>query len=212
VQGVEQRAQVRVDLLEQRAGQEAEPLPRLDRRPGEDDPVHLLGQQRLDGLGDREIGLAGARRADAEDDRVLVDGVDVALLVQRLRPDVLAAPGQDVEAEHLGRPLAGVGGEDAVGARDRVRRQVLAGLDQFEEFLEQPHRDRVVGGPAGDGDLVAAHVDVGVETSLDDAQQLVTGPEQRDHGLLTGHDEGRGDAIRTGIGMSGQRGLSGRRQ
>ena len=69
----------------ERAGQEPEPLPRLDRRPGQDDPVDLLGLQRLHGLGHREVGLAGAGRADAEDDGVLVDRVDVALLVQRLR-------------------------------------------------------------------------------------------------------------------------------
>ncbi len=85
VQRVEQRPQVRVDLVEQRAGQEAEPLARLDRRAGQDDAVDLLGQQRLHGLGHGEVGLAGAGRADAEDDRVLVDRVDVALLVQRLR-------------------------------------------------------------------------------------------------------------------------------
>ena len=42
VQRVVERAQVGVDLLAERAGQEAEPLPRLDRRPGQDDPVDLL--------------------------------------------------------------------------------------------------------------------------------------------------------------------------
>ena len=90
VQRVVERPQVGVDLLVQRAGQEAEPLAGLDRRPGQDDPVDLLGLQRLDGLGHRQVGLAGAGRADAEDDRVLVDGVDVALLVERLGPDRLA--------------------------------------------------------------------------------------------------------------------------
>ena len=51
-------------------------------------------------------------------------------------------------------------------------------------------------GRAGDGDLVAADVDVAVELALDDPQQLIARSEQRDHGLLTGHDERRGDAIR----------------
>ena len=111
VQRVVERPQVRVDLLEQRAGQEPEPLPRLDRRAGQDDPVDLLGLQRLHRLGHREVGLAGARRADPEDDGVLVDRVDVALLVQRLRPDRAAAVGQDVERQHLGRPLAGLGAQ-----------------------------------------------------------------------------------------------------
>ena len=37
VERVVQRAQVRIDLLLERAGQEAEPLAGLDRRPGQDD-------------------------------------------------------------------------------------------------------------------------------------------------------------------------------
>ena len=113
--------------------------------------------------------------------------------------------------QHLGRPLAAVGGEDAEGARHRVRRQVLAGLDQFEQLLEQPDRDRVVGRAPGDGDLVAADVDVAVEALLDDAQQLVAGAEQRDHGLLAGHDDDSGDAIRTRCWI-GQVRLSGRQR
>ena len=179
VQRVEQRPQVRVDLVVERAGQEAEPLAGLDRGPGQDDAGDLLGLQRLHRLGDGEVGLAGAGRADAEDDRVLVDGVDVALLVQRLGTDVLAAPRQDVQAEHLGRAGPGVGGEDAERAADRVRGEVLAGLDQFEQLLEQADGDGVVGRRAGDGDLVAADVDVAVEAALDDAQQFVARAEQR---------------------------------
>ena len=110
VQRVVERPQVRVDLLVQRAGQEAEPLPGLHRRPGQDDPVDLLGLQRLDRLGHGQVGLAGAGRADAEDDRVLVDGVHVALLVERLGPDRPAAGGQDVQASArrpAGRRISG---------------------------------------------------------------------------------------------------------
>ena len=72
-----QRAQVGIDLVVERARQEAEPLAGLDRGAGQDDPIDLLGLQRRDGLGHREIGLAGARRPDAEDDRVRVDGIDI---------------------------------------------------------------------------------------------------------------------------------------
>ena len=89
VQGVVQRAQVRVDLRHQVAGQEAEPLAGLDGRAGEDDPLDLLGLQRLDGHRHRQPRLAGAGRADAERDDVVGDGVDVALLAGRLR----AGPG-----------------------------------------------------------------------------------------------------------------------
>ena len=48
VERVEQRAQVRVDLGLDVAGQEAEPLAGLDRRPGEDDPADLAGLERGD--------------------------------------------------------------------------------------------------------------------------------------------------------------------
>ena len=47
VERVVERAQVGVDLGHEVAGQEAEPLARLDRGPGEDDAVDLLGLQRL---------------------------------------------------------------------------------------------------------------------------------------------------------------------
>ena len=116
VQRVVQRAQVRVDLLAQGAGQEPEPLAGLDGRTGEDDPVDLLGLQRLHRLGHRQVGLARAGRADAEDDGVVVDGVDVALLVQRLGPDGPAPVAQDVGGQHLGGAVAG-----RAAARPRAR-------------------------------------------------------------------------------------------
>ena len=47
VERVVQRAQVRIDLGHEVAGQEAEALAGLDRRAGEDDALHLLGLQRL---------------------------------------------------------------------------------------------------------------------------------------------------------------------
>ena len=60
-QRVVERLQVRVDLLVQRAGQEAEPFAGLHGRPGEDDARDVALLQRLDGGGHREVGLAGAR-------------------------------------------------------------------------------------------------------------------------------------------------------
>ena len=91
VERVVERAQVRVDLLQHVAGQEAEPLAGLDRGPGEDDAVHFLGLQRLHRERDREIALAGAGGTDRERDRVVAHRVDVALLARGLRADRLAA-------------------------------------------------------------------------------------------------------------------------
>ena len=147
-------------------GRKPEPLAGLDRRPGQDDPVDLLGLQRLHGLGHRQVGLAGAGRADAEDDRVLVDRVDVALLVQRLRPDGAAAAGQDVERQHLGRALVGALLEHADDAADGVRGQRLALGDQLQQLGEDALGQRVVGRRAGQGDLVAADVDVAARASF----------------------------------------------
>ena len=82
MQGVVERTQVGIDLLRQRAGEEAQPLARLDGRAREDDARDLLGLQCLHGLGDGEVGLAGARGSDAEGHGVRVDRLDVALLVE----------------------------------------------------------------------------------------------------------------------------------
>ena len=71
VERVEQRPQVRVDLREHVARQEAEPLAGLDRRAREDDARDLALDQRGDGERDRQVGLAGAGRADPERDRGL---------------------------------------------------------------------------------------------------------------------------------------------
>ena len=68
VERVVERPQVRVDLGEHVAGQEPESLAGLDRGPGEDDAVDLLRLQRLHRERDREVALAGARRADPERD------------------------------------------------------------------------------------------------------------------------------------------------
>ncbi len=48
VQRVVHRPQVRIDLLRQVAGQEAQPLARLDRRPHQHDAAHAIRLQRLD--------------------------------------------------------------------------------------------------------------------------------------------------------------------
>ena len=190
VQGVVQRAQVGVDLLAERAGQEPEPLAGLDRGAGQDDPVDLLGLQRLHGLGHREVGLAGAGGPDAEDDGVLVDRVDVALLVQRLGPDRAAAVGQDVEGEHVGRALGRLGAQhrdhalDGLGVTPWPVRMIVTSSSSIRSA-----RATSAGSPRK-RDLVAADVEVGVEGLLHQREVLVTGAEQGDHVDAVGHDDG----------------------
>lgn len=102
MQCVVERTQIRVDFLAECAGQKAQSLTGFHRGPGENDAVHALGLQCLHRLGHRQIGLAGTGRAQTEHDGVGVDGVDVALLVERLGPDGLSAPREDVEGQDVG--------------------------------------------------------------------------------------------------------------
>ena len=85
--GIDSGSQVGVDLLAQRAWQEAESFARLNCGSGEDDPVDLLVLQGLNSLGHRQVGLSGACRADPKDHGVLVDRVDVFLLAKGLWPN-----------------------------------------------------------------------------------------------------------------------------
>src|SRR5690606_32755857 len=58
------------------------------------------------------------------------------------------------------------------------------------ELVDQPGDQRHVGGPATQGDLVAAHVDAGPgEPVLHGAQHLVTGTEQGDQREVGGDDD-----------------------
>ena len=70
VERVVERPQVRIDLLREVAGQEAEPLARFDGGTHEHDALDRVALERVDRARDREIGLAGARRPDAERDVV----------------------------------------------------------------------------------------------------------------------------------------------
>ena len=63
VERVEEGPQVRVDLRLQVAGQKAEPLARLDRRAGEDDPPDVAARAAPRPRAPRQVRLAGARRA-----------------------------------------------------------------------------------------------------------------------------------------------------
>ena len=110
VERVVERAQVRVDLGHEVAGQEAEPLAGLDRGPGEDDAVDLLGLQRLHRHRHRELALAGAGRADAEGDDVVArwrrrSASGRSSSGRTVRP---CGRAQHLGGEHLGRALVGL--------------------------------------------------------------------------------------------------------
>ena len=79
-QRVVDRPQIGIDLLAHVAGQEAEPLAGLHRRPRQDDAVDLLALEQLDGMGDREPGLAGAGGAGAEHQLMALERADIGVL------------------------------------------------------------------------------------------------------------------------------------
>ena len=81
MQRVIERSQIRINLLRQRAGQETQPLASLNSWSSEDDAIHPLGLQCLNRFRDRQISLAGTSGADAKDNRVVIDGIYVALLI-----------------------------------------------------------------------------------------------------------------------------------
>ncbi len=66
VERVVERAEIGIDLLLHVAGQEAEALAGLDGRARQDDAVDRAALEQRRGMGDGQIGLAGAGRADAE--------------------------------------------------------------------------------------------------------------------------------------------------
>ena len=166
-----------------------------------------------DGERDREIGLAGAGRADAERDGALADRVDVALLDDGLRRDALAAVRPDDVLEDVAHVLGLV---DRVQDRvDRAGADLLAALDEVDELFDDGlglDDLRVV---ALEGQPVAAEVDRAAQPLAKRAQHAVAdacelgGDLVRDvqdflHALSVG-----GAAARS---RSGSRARSGRRR
>ena len=86
VERVVERAEIGIDLLAHVAGQEAEPLAGLDRRARQDQAVDGAALEHRGGVGDGEIGLAGAGRADAEDQLGAIEGADVGVLHRACAP------------------------------------------------------------------------------------------------------------------------------
>src|SRR5262249_53352648 len=130
----EEWSQVGVDLGLDVAGQETEPLPRLDGWTRQDDAADVAAGERGGGHRDREERLAGTGRTDPEGDGVVSDRVDVALLVDGLRRDPGVAVVPDGVLEDLRRALVLV-----EGARDRLDRARCDLVSLFDQVDELPH-------------------------------------------------------------------------
>ena len=172
VQRVVHRPQVGIDLLRQVARQETEPFARFHRGPHEHEAPHALALHRLDGTGDREVGLAGARRADAERQVVRADRMEILLLV--------CAAAADQAAQRLDGVLVVRGPRAHAALLDR-QVHVLGrdGLDTRAVVEDSKHR-----GPRGR--ICAAHreaarapADLDAEAILDLVKVLVERPADR---------------------------------
>ena len=197
-QGVVEGTQVGVDLVGEGAGQEAEVLPRLDGRAGQHDAAHLAGEEAAHGLGHRQVGLARARGADAEDDGGAVDGVRVGLLAGGLGADRAPARGEDLLRGGLAR---GEASKQADGLFDGGGVQGGAAPGHADEFFEEARGHVNVGLGAGQRDFAPGDEETDVrETAFEGAQNLVCDAE--DHDRV--HVCGDGDAPR-GVCEGGRR-------
>ena len=92
-------------------GQEAETLARLHGGARQDDARDLALDEGRHGHRHREIGLARPRGTDGDHQIVTADGVEIPLLIQCLRCDLLAPRGHGdglgEKSLHVGRRLRG---------------------------------------------------------------------------------------------------------
>ena len=87
VQRVEDRPQVRVDLVTQVAGKKAQSFTGLDGRPRKDNPLDASRHQEVHRCSDREVGLAGAGGPQPENELIIAQRLDVYCLPRRTRCD-----------------------------------------------------------------------------------------------------------------------------
>src|ERR1700721_1132489 len=81
IQCVVEGAKIGIYFFLQGSRQEAEAFACFDSGPDQDNAAHLLGQESRGCHGYRQVGLAGAGRTHAEDHVALLDGFEVAPLV-----------------------------------------------------------------------------------------------------------------------------------
>ena len=196
VEGVVDRPEIRVDLLAHVAGQEAEPLARLDGRPRQDESVGLAAFEKRYRVPDGEPGLAGAGRALGEDELVLPKGLEIGVLDGVAGANRAALARRDLL--EAGTPRRRLGGREERplhgalldGAVDVAERQGGAVADAFVQVLE--HVPRLVGGArhALQHDVVAERVGGDAEAALEMGEVLVVMAENEARQAVVVEGEG----------------------
>src|SRR5215510_2010028 len=195
-----------MELLDEVAGKEAQALTRLHGGPGEDDTRHLALHEGGHGHSHREIGLARPRGADGDDEVVVADGVEVTLLVGRLRADELAPRGhRDSVGEKTLEIRLGLGARHAERGTDVRRAQggpLAEHLDQVAHHLLRLLDPRLL---PPQGHVVAPRGRLHVVLRLQEPQVLVVAAEQGQE-IEVGRDDdapgGVGDVGHAGRGPS----------
>ena len=147
-QCVVERADVGVNLLLERAGQEAQVLTGLHGRAREDDATDVAALQGAHGHGHGQIGLAGARGPKAKRHGVVADALDVAALTGGLGANGLAViREQDVIVRaQCARVLAAKGADETL---DVVGTEAITLTGGSEQLLEHARRSSTsAGSPA----------------------------------------------------------------
>jgi hypothetical protein len=148
------------------AGEEAELLAGLDGGAREDDPLDPLSLEEVDRHRDREVRLSRPRRADGERDVAVAGRIDVAMLADGLRADLLP-PMRDADdvGEDPVHVLPGLRPLDQVS--DIADRRSVVSADQVEQLVEQGPDVFDLVGVALDPDRLAARDDLRRKRLLD---------------------------------------------
>lgn len=122
MQRVVERTKIRQDFLAEIAGKKTKGFASFDGRAGEDDAFDLVLEEGRDGRGHGEVGFAGAGGADAENDGVLEDGLEVELLADGFGDDRFAIRRDDEGTGEEFAELFALAAGDGVGDPMKIRR------------------------------------------------------------------------------------------
>ena len=177
VERVIDRPQVGVHLLRQVAWEESEPFAGLHRGPNQDDAPHHVRVQGFHGRRHGQVGLAGARGADAEDQILAPHGARVGGLVGSPGAD-FAPPG----VEDRGFPTCPAGAAEAfLQAQVHPLGVQMFALGQREQFLEHVLRNRRRIRLAAQPEPIAAALDANFQPLFDLPEMLVELPAEIGH-------------------------------
>ena len=138
-----------------------------------------LADQRGDGHGDGEIGLAGAGGADAEDEVVALDGFEVAALVDGLgRENLLAEAALLAAADQAAEGDFRIVGDDAEVAVEVAVVEDVAFLDELVVVVEDVLGAAYAGRLALDFEVAIHQAGVYGQARFEEPDVLVTSSEE----------------------------------